>query len=325
VKFGQTFCAVRKKLLVTLCYSNSNSNFNYSNYYYLLKRNYNFNYSYLDIEIMNQSPASNSAHSFVSFDDERPPPLQSSYTTDLLYTPSNRTVSLEKPPYSYVALISLAIKSHPHRRMTVAEIYRYIENHFPYYSSLQGSAKRGWQNSIRHNLSLNTCFIKIPKENMLSCSDRKGNYWTLAPDCDDMFSDGNFKRRKRIIKKTSPDERAYYTWPSFDPRQEFISSTPYRQSDQWSFYPTEIMRNEISMQRCLPPNQNNMRSFFQLPMQTQNSTFVANTLTTTTTTTTTIPNNNNNIFLPSLGPSLASPGQANLTPASTPIYLPTNI
>ncbi|KRZ74066.1 Forkhead box protein L1 [Trichinella papuae] len=267
---------------------------------------------------MNRPPASNSAHSFVSFDDERPPPLQSSYTRDLLYTSSNRTVTLEKPPYSYVALISLAIKSHPHRRMTVAEIYRYIENHFPYYNSLQGNAKRGWQNSIRHNLSLNTCFIKIPKENLLSCSDRKGNYWTLAPDCDDMFSDGNFKRRKRIIKKTSPDERTYYTWPSFDTRQEFINSVPYRQSDQqWNFYPTEIMRNEISMQRCLPPNQNNMRSFFQLPMETQNSTFVANT----TTATTTITNNNNNAFLP----SLASSGQANPTPASTPIYLPTNM
>ncbi|KRY39459.1 Forkhead box protein I1-ema [Trichinella spiralis] len=272
---------------------------------------------------MNRPPASDSAHSFVSFDGETPPALQTSYTRELLYTSTRTTVPLEKPPYSYVALISLAIKSHPHRRMTVAEIYRYIENHFPYYNSLQGNAKRGWQNSIRHNLSLNTCFIKIPKENLLSCSDRKGNYWTLAPDCDDMFSDGNFKRRKRIIKKTSPNERTYYTWPSFDTRQEFINTAaPYRQSDQhWNFYPTEIIRNEISMQRY-PPNLNTMRSFYQLPMETQNTTFVANTTTNTTiAAATTTTNNNNAAFLP-----LHLSGQANPTTAApTSVYLPTNM
>ncbi|KRX53107.1 Forkhead box protein I1-ema [Trichinella sp. T9] len=274
---------------------------------------------------MNRSPASDSAHSFVSFDGETSPTLQTSYTRQLLYTSTRAAVPLEKPPYSYVALISLAIKSHPHRRMTVAEIYHYIENHFPYYNSLQGTAKRGWQNSIRHNLSLNTCFIKIPKENMLSCSDRKGNYWTLAPDCDNMFSDGNFKRRKRIIKKTSPNEQTYYyNWPSFDTRQEFINTaTPYRQSDQhWNFYPTEIIRNEISMQRY-PPNLNSMRSFYQLPMETQNTTFIANTTTTNTTIATTATNNNNNnaAFLP-----LHISGQANPpTAAPTSVYLPTNM
>ncbi|KRZ59941.1 Forkhead box protein I1-ema [Trichinella nativa] len=276
---------------------------------------------------MNRSPASDSAHSFVSFDGETSPTLQTSYTRQLLYTSMRTAVPLEKPPYSYVALISLAIKSHPHRRMTVAEIYRYIEDHFPYYNSLQGTAKRGWQNSIRHNLSLNTCFIKIPKENMLCCSDRKGNYWTLAPDCDNMFSDGNFKRRKRIIKKTSPNERTYCNnWPSFDTSQEFINTTaPYRQSDQhWNFYPAEIIQNEISMQGY-PPNLNNMRSFYQLPMETQNTTFIANTTTTNhtiaTTATTTTNNNNNAAFLP-----LHISGQANpTTVAPTSVYLPTNM
>lgn len=108
-----------------------------------------------------------------------------------------RSGAPEKPPYSYVALITMAIKDSRERRQTLSGIYGYITSRFPYYEK----NKRGWQNSIRHNLSLNECFIKVPRENV---RDRKGHFWMLDPAFEDMFEKGNYRRRRRV-------RRPYFT------------------------------------------------------------------------------------------------------------------
>ncbi|XP_033968216.1 forkhead box protein M1 isoform X1 [Pseudochaenichthys georgianus] len=79
----------------------------------------------------------------------------------------------ERPPYSYMAMIQFAINSGKSRRMTLKEIYLWIEDHFPYFREV---AKPGWKNSIRHNLSLHDMFIRE------TSPDGKISFWTIRPE-----------------------------------------------------------------------------------------------------------------------------------------------
>ena len=97
----------------------------------------------------------------------------------------------------------MAIGESPGKKLKLCQIYDWIKERFPYYrvSSpanhlgsdteiliFQSKNCKGWQNSIRHNLSLNECFIKIPSE---GGAERKGNYWMLG--------------KLSLITLTSPD------------------------------------------------------------------------------------------------------------------------
>lgn len=107
--------------------------------------------------------------------------------------PNRNTYGDQKPPFSYISLTYMAIKDSDSQMLTLSEIYKYIMEKFPFYRrNIQK-----WQNSLRHNLSFNDCFIKIPRH-----PERpgKGSYWTLHPQAVDMFENGSYLRRRKRFK-----------------------------------------------------------------------------------------------------------------------------
>ena len=120
--------------------------------------------------------------------------LQAAGTANMMLQQSGAS-RYQKPSYSYIALITMAIECTPNKRATLSEICQFIRERFPYY---QENCKQGWENSIRHNLSLNECFVKQPRE---QGKPGKGHYWTVDPDAIRMFDAGSFRRRKRRFKK----------------------------------------------------------------------------------------------------------------------------
>lgn len=110
------------------------------------------------------------------------------------YVPENIPIgprSNEKPPWSYAALIGQAILASSRKRLALSQIYSWISTAYPYFKP--GDA--GWMNSIRHNLSLNDCFVK--GERGEEDAGGKGSVWMIDPVAEFQFKDGGFKKASK--------------------------------------------------------------------------------------------------------------------------------
>uniref|UniRef100_A0A8C9XTB2 Forkhead box protein K2 n=1 Tax=Sander lucioperca TaxID=283035 RepID=A0A8C9XTB2_SANLU len=94
-----------------------------------------------------------------------------------------------KPPYSYAQLIVQAITMAPDKQLTLNGIYTHITKNYPYYRT----ADKGWQNSIRHNLSLNRYFIKVARSQE---EPGKGSFWRIDPASEGKLVEQAFRKRR---------------------------------------------------------------------------------------------------------------------------------
>ncbi|XP_038631904.1 forkhead box protein O1 [Scyliorhinus canicula] len=79
---------------------------------------------------------------------------------------------------SYADLITKAIESSPDKRLTLSQIYDWMVKSVPYFKDKGDSnSSAGWKNSIRHNLSLHSKFIRIHNE-----ATGKSSWWILNPE-----------------------------------------------------------------------------------------------------------------------------------------------
>lgn len=99
-----------------------------------------------------------------------------------------------KPPHSYAQLIGQAILSAPDERLTLANIYAFIREKYAFYRHSGG----GWQNSIRHNLSLSKAFEKVARR---TDEPGKGMKWKIVDDQRDEFIRKTLQNNRRGLAR----------------------------------------------------------------------------------------------------------------------------
>ncbi|XP_066575986.1 forkhead box protein A2 [Amia ocellicauda] len=140
-----------------------------------------------------QPPSMNALSSYTNMNAMSPMYGQSNINRSRDPKTYRRSYTHAKPPYSYISLITMAIQQSPNKMLTLSEIYQWIMDLFPFYRQNQ----QRWQNSIRHSLSFNDCFLKVPRS---PDKPGKGSFWTLHPDSGNMFENGCYLRRQKRFK-----------------------------------------------------------------------------------------------------------------------------
>ncbi|CAF1470378.1 unnamed protein product [Rotaria magnacalcarata] len=130
----------------------------------------------------------------------------------------------KKPNPSYLEIIAEAILKAPNRMMQLYEIYNYFQRKYRYFAE---DVNKSWKNSVRHNLSLNDCFVKAGRG-----SNGKGHFWRIHHLAEPEFEQGRFRRRRyrqemrRLNMQASSMHESSYVHQSVSPFYS-PSTNPY--------------------------------------------------------------------------------------------------
>lgn len=159
-----------------------------------------------------------------------------------------------KPPFSYAQLIVQAIGSAFDRQLTLSGIYSYITKHYPYYRT----ADKGWQNSIRHNLSLNRYFIKVPRNQE---EPGKGSFWRIDPQSAEKLIEQSFRRRR--VRPVASFRAPFGVSSSAPASPSHSNLSEYLQPDCSSSESSTINENSPDTSQSAPDSPENQLSNLQ--------------------------------------------------------------
>uniref|UniRef100_UPI00398EC41A forkhead box protein O3B n=1 Tax=Pristiophorus japonicus TaxID=55135 RepID=UPI00398EC41A len=143
---------------------------------------------------------------------------------------------------SYADLITKAIESSPDKRLTLSQIYDWMVRTVPYFKDKGDSnSSAGWKNSIRHNLSLHSRFIRVQNE-----GTGKSSWWMINPD----GGKGGKSPRRRAVSMDNSNKyaksrgRAAKKKAALQAAQEANAESP-SQHAKWPGSPTSRSSDEF--------------------------------------------------------------------------------
>lgn len=107
-----------------------------------------------------------------------------------------------KPTATFAIIIYTALAHLPRGRGTLGEVCNWIAGEWEWFRL---NVDTGWQNSIRHNLSLNKAFLKVPRIPE-DDPESKGSVWIIDPKEGPIFEEKQRKEAQKSEGKTRTAE-----------------------------------------------------------------------------------------------------------------------
>ncbi|KAI9346056.1 hypothetical protein DFJ73DRAFT_960614 [Zopfochytrium polystomum] len=122
----------------------------------------------------------------------------------------------EKPPFSYVQLITMAIRSAPEQKMVLNDIYLWVAERYPYFKM----EEKAWKNSVRHNLSISKIFVRELRED---ADKRSGAYWKIDPSVTSEPLKPRGQRSAGLQSSISHCQRTKFSWTNGQCSADWLS------------------------------------------------------------------------------------------------------